>query len=97
MDLGTSKPIFSSYQKNENLFDEIFDEQSNVRPTYKKIFDLYSDHSINDFVSLNEKAKASFFNQGITFQVYSDEKAQEKIFPFDLFPRIIEAKGMENH
>lgn len=92
MDLGTSKPIFSSYQKNKGLFDEIFDEQNNVRQVYKTIFDLYSDHSIADFVSLNDKAKASFFNQGITFQVYSDEKAQEKIFPFDLFPRIIEAK-----
>jgi len=92
MDSGTSKPIFSSYQKNANLFDEIFDEKNKVRPTYKKIFDLYSDHSVSDFVSLNEKAKASFFNQGITFQVYSDEQAQEKIFPFDLFPRIIEAK-----
>jgi len=92
MDSGTSKPIFSSYVKNKDLYDEIFDENNNVRPTYKTIFDLYSDHSINDFASLNEKAKASFFNQGITFQVYSDEKAQEKIFPFDLFPRIIEAK-----
>jgi len=69
MDSGTSKPIFSSYQKNANLFDEIFDEKNKVRPTYKKIFDLYSDHSVSDFVSLNEKAKASFFNQGITFQV----------------------------
>jgi len=89
MDLGMSKPIFSSYQKNAQLYDEIFDDQNHVRPIYKKIFDLYSDHSVNDFTSLNEKAKASFFNQGITFQVYSDERAQEKIFPFDLFPRII--------
>ncbi|MDP5156960.1 MAG: circularly permuted type 2 ATP-grasp protein [Flaviramulus sp.] len=92
MKYNKSKPIFSSYQKNSNLFDEIFDENENVRPTYKKILELYSDHSIQDFASLNEKAKASFFNQGITFQVYSDKKAQEKIFPFDLFPRIIEAK-----
>ena len=28
MELGTSKPIFSSYKKNENLYDEIFDENS---------------------------------------------------------------------
>ncbi|MEJ2112642.1 MAG: circularly permuted type 2 ATP-grasp protein [Flavobacteriaceae bacterium] len=92
MKLNDSNPIFSSYQNNTSLYDEIFDQDKNVRPTYKKIIELYSGHSINDFVSLNEKAKASFFNQGITFQVYSEEKAQEKIFPFDLFPRIIEAK-----
>ena len=92
MKLNDSNPIFSSYQNNTALYDEIFDENKNVRRTYEKIIELYSDHSIKDFVSLNEKAKASFFNQGITFQVYSDEKAQEKIFPFDLFPRILEAK-----
>ena len=92
MKYNKTNPIFSSYQNNSNLYDEIFDENENVRPTYKKIFQLYSDHSIKDFANLNEKARASFFNQGITFQVYSDKKAQEKIFPFDLFPRIIEAK-----
>ncbi|SFZ91717.1 Uncharacterized conserved protein, circularly permuted ATPgrasp superfamily [Flaviramulus basaltis] len=95
MKYNKSNPIFSSYQNNTNLFDEIFDKNENVRPTYKKILELYSDHSIQDFANLNEKAKASFFNQGITFQVYSDKKAQEKIFPFDLFPRIIEAKEWE--
>lgn len=92
MDNDISNTLFSAYEKRDNLFDEIFDEHHKVRPTYKKIFELYSDHSISDFAHLNEKAKASFFNQGITFQVYSDSKAQEKIFPFDLFPRIIEAK-----
>ena len=44
---------------------------------------------MNDYENLNNKAKASFFNQGITFQVYDNEQTQEKIFPFDLFPRII--------
>ncbi|MGF1555405.1 circularly permuted type 2 ATP-grasp protein [Paucihalobacter sp.] len=92
MEKEESNALFSSYERNENLFDEIFDANHKVRPTYKKIFELYSDHSISDFAHLNEKAKSSFFNQGITFQVYSDSKAQEKIFPFDLFPRIIEGK-----
>lgn len=92
MEHNTSNTLFSTYSKCKNLFDEIFDKNENVRPIYQKIFELYSDHSIVEFAQLNEKAKASFFNQGITFQVYKDSKAQEKIFPFDLFPRIIEAK-----
>lgn len=85
-------PIFSSYEKKPELFDEIFAKEARVRKVYKKLFKLYSQHSIQDFARLNEKAKASFFNQGITFQVYNDKKAQEKIFPFDLFPRIIAAE-----
>lgn len=67
MEKEESNALFSSYERNENLFDEIFDANHKVRPTYKKIFELYSDHSISDFAHLNEKAKSSFFNQGITF------------------------------
>lgn len=82
--------IFSSYQRNPNLFDEIFDKNGAVKDVYKTLFDLYGRHSIQDYVRLNEKAKSSFFNQGITFQVYGEKEAKEKIFPFDLFPRIID-------
>lgn len=89
---NTPKPIFSSYEKTPGLHDEIFDETNEVRNVYQKLFDLYNGLSIQDFGTLNEKAKSSFFNQGITFQVYSDAKAQEKIFPFDLFPRIIDTE-----
>ena len=88
-------PIFSSYNMNPDLFDEIFENDGSVKKIYEKLFDLYSGHSIKDFVSLNNKAKASFFNQGITFQVYTDKQAQEKIFPFDLFPRIIDSSEWE--
>jgi uncharacterized circularly permuted ATP-grasp superfamily protein len=82
--------IFSSYQKNPALYDEIFDEKGDVKEVYQKLFDLYGAHSIQDYVKLNEKAKSSFFNQGITFQVYGGKDSHEKIFPFDLFPRIID-------
>ncbi|WP_299536620.1 circularly permuted type 2 ATP-grasp protein [Ulvibacterium sp.] len=82
--------IFASYQRNPDLFDEIFDENGVVKDVYKTLFNLYGGHSIQDYVRLNEKAKSSFFNQGITFQVYGEKDAKEKIFPFDLFPRIID-------
>ena len=91
MDSFTSNAIFSAYSKKEGLYDEIFDTKNQLRPRYKKIFEMYSGYTLEDFSNLNDKAKSSFFNQGITFQVYGDEKAQEKIFPFDLFPRIIKA------
>ena len=83
--------IFSSYQKNPELYDEIYDSEGKIKEVYQKLFDIYGEHSISDYVNLNSKAKASFFNQGITFQVYGDNDVQEKIFPFDLFPRIIDS------
>jgi uncharacterized circularly permuted ATP-grasp superfamily protein len=84
--------IFSSYQRNPELYDEIYDKEGKVKEIYQKLFEIYGEHTINDYVNLNSKAKSSFFNQGITFQVYGDSDVQEKIFPFDLFPRIIDHK-----
>ena len=88
--INTQHPIFSAYQKDSKFYDEIFDKDGSVKEIYKTLFGLYSDYSVQDFVNLNNKAKASFFNQGITFQVYGDHETKEKIFPFDLFPRIID-------
>ncbi len=88
----TKSQMFSSYQRNPLLFDEIFDKNGKIMSVYSELFDLYGGHSIKDYVKLNDKAKASFFNQGITFQVYDKNETKEKIFPFDLFPRIIDPK-----
>lgn len=88
----TENQIFSSYQRNPELYDEIYDREGKLQDIYAELFNLYGGHSIKDYVKLNEKAKASFFNQGITFQVYGEKETKEKIFPFDLFPRIIDPK-----
>jgi uncharacterized circularly permuted ATP-grasp superfamily protein len=87
--------IFSSYQRNPELYDEIYDKNGDIKDVYQKLFNLYGEHSIKDYVNLNAKAKSSFFNQGITFQVYGGKETQEKIFPFDLFPRIIDSEEWE--
>jgi len=94
--LNTKNPIFASYQRDPGLFDEVFDTEGEAREVYRKLFELYGTHSIEDYVHLNNKAKASFFNQGITFQVYGDHETKEKIFPFDLFPRIIGQEEWEH-
>lgn len=95
--MGVTKKhkIFTAYNGNKALYDEVFTENGEIRPRYKTLFDFFGEHAIEDFVSLNNKAKSSFFNQGITFQVYGDGNVKEKIFPFDLFPRIISAQEWE--
>ncbi|MDO1514830.1 circularly permuted type 2 ATP-grasp protein [Maribacter confluentis] len=87
--------IFASYLRNPDLYDELYNREGKISEVYQKLFNLYGEHSINDYINLNSKAKSSFFNQGITFQVYDDKTVQEKIFPFDLFPRIIDANEWE--
>ncbi len=75
---------------DKKFYDELFSDQKSVREPYAKLFSHISSLSDKSFKAYNERAKVSFFNQGVTFAVYSDEqKGIEKIFPFDLFPRVI--------
>lgn len=90
MEAKKTLPIFSSYKTNRTFYDEIFKNDQEIRCAYKELFNFFNEYQVDDFKLLNEKAKLSFLNQGITFQVY-DKKTVEKVFPFDLFPKIITA------
>ena len=96
MSAGTVHPnfteVFSNYEFNPKFLDEVFNDKDNVNGHYRKVLDHFAHMSAQDFKVLNDHAKLSFFNQGVTFAVYSDKaKGVERIFPYDLFPRIIPA------
>lgn len=92
----TQLPLFSSYEFDSNFYDELFRKNKETREIYKKLFKLFSQYSVSEFNALNNRAKESFFNHGITFQVYNSDQVSEKIFPFDLFPRIISNKEWDS-
>ncbi|MFD1757511.1 circularly permuted type 2 ATP-grasp protein [Rufibacter sediminis] len=84
--------VFRNYQIPPQFLDEVFRAPGAVHPHYETVLQHFLEFSKDEFKELNEHAKMSFFNQGITFSVYSDKaKGVERIFPFDLFPRIIPA------
>ena len=91
--------VFASYPLSKNLFDEVFEPTGAVKSCYKNVMSFFQKFSLEDIKKLNEFTKLLFFNQGVTFAVYSDNlKGVERIFPFDLFPRIIpndEWEGLE--
>jgi uncharacterized circularly permuted ATP-grasp superfamily protein len=84
--------VFGHYPLNTGFLDEVFSDQDKAHDYYQGVLDHFGQLSAQDFKELNDHAKISFFNQGVTFAVYSDKaKGVERIFPFDLFPRIIAA------
>jgi uncharacterized circularly permuted ATP-grasp superfamily protein len=90
------KGIFNQYQVQEGLLDEVFLQSGQARKHYQKILNQFYKFSADDFKGINEAIKISFFNQGVTFNVYSDKsKGVERIFPFDLFPRIMPKREWE--
>jgi len=83
--------IHSDYNSTA-FFDEMLDADGNPRPHYKKLFARFLNTSQDNLAQIQRMADISLLNQGITFTVYSDARGTEKIFPFDLVPRLITAK-----
>ncbi len=87
---SNNQNLFNSYEMGSHFLDEVFDVSKIHNQEYEKIIKHFNDLSVEDFKTINEFTKMSFFDQGITFNVYTEkEKGVERIFPFDLFPRII--------
>jgi len=70
----------------------MLDADGHPRAHYKKLFSRFLNTSQDELAQIQRMADISLLNQGITFTVYSDVRGTEKIFPFDLIPRIITAK-----
>jgi uncharacterized circularly permuted ATP-grasp superfamily protein len=78
-----------NYQENYKAYDEMFKSKGVPREAYKEVYETLRSLGINQFKEKEEFSKLSSINQGITFTVYNDGKGIERIFPFDLIPRII--------
>jgi uncharacterized circularly permuted ATP-grasp superfamily protein len=76
-------------------YDEMFDGRGAARPQYRGLLDELGSASSPELRKHQLEADRAFLAQGITFTVYGDEKGTERIFPFDLLPRIITAGEWE--
>ncbi len=73
----------------ETFFDEMYTAGSEVRPHYRRFEQCFRDLNPEEFDRKQEAVDLAFLRQGITFNVYGDSQGTERIFPFDLIPRII--------
>ena len=86
--------LFSQYDLG-GAFDEMFGDDAVARPHYQGLLDELLTASPADLRRYQVEADRAFLTQGITFTVYGDEQGTERIFPFDLLPRIITAREWE--
>ena len=63
-----------------------------VRNLYKNLDNWLSNQNINSLMRQSIKAEELFRKVGITFNVYGEDEAEERLIPFDLMPRIIDSK-----
>jgi len=84
--------FLKQYSPTPGTWDEMFSSSSDIRAPYQKVIDYLSTESAESLTKKEELAKNLFMSQGITFTVYNSGEGVEKIFPFDIIPRIITAQ-----
>ena len=94
-DTSALPALFSRY-KLDGTFDEMFDEHRRPRAHYQVLYQRLTELSADELHRRQQAADLSFLHQGITFTVYGHEDGTEKIFPFDLLPRIITGAEWEH-
>jgi uncharacterized circularly permuted ATP-grasp superfamily protein len=88
--VGNSDSIDHGYKLN-GFYDEMLAAVGQPRPGYRRLYDSLNSLGAAELQRRHGLALQLFRNHGITFAVYPDEQGTEKVFPFDVIPRIIPA------
>src|ERR1700759_3632671 len=75
----------------DGAYDEMFAAERALHPHYSPLVEMLTSMPQEEIQRRKQEADLSFLNQGITFTVYGQEEGTERIFPYDLLPRIITA------
>jgi len=71
--------------------DEMFRADGRPRPEAKLLAELIESLPPGELLRRQQTAEGALLHMGITFNVYGDREGTERIFPFDLLPRIVTA------
>jgi uncharacterized circularly permuted ATP-grasp superfamily protein len=81
-------PPFSHYALDA-AYDEMLDAGGRPRLHYQELFHRLLEMPAETLYQRQQAANTAFLNQGITFTVYGNDEGTERIWPYDLLPRII--------
>jgi uncharacterized circularly permuted ATP-grasp superfamily protein len=86
-----AEELSATYQHGAS-YDEMFAGPGLPRPAYRRLHKTLEHVRPADLKRRHSLAQRAFRDHGITFVVYEDDRGLEKIFPFDLIPRIVDAE-----
>ncbi len=81
---------FTHYETG-GFFDEMFDADGEPRSAARALSQFIETLPDGEFLRRQQSAERALLHMGITFNVYGDRAGTERIFPFDLVPRIVAA------
>ncbi|MGX7894683.1 circularly permuted type 2 ATP-grasp protein [Tsuneonella sp. HG222] len=75
----------------DGIFDEMRGPDGSVREAYVAYCEWLGEQDDQALRRKSFEAESSFRRTGITFNVYGDSDAEERLIPFDMVPRIVTA------
>jgi len=87
---GRVVPLSQAYTPPTGLYDEMFTPAGGVRPHCLGPARSLLRMTPGQLVGLRSDAERMLLRHGVTFNVYSEQAGIERIFPFDVMPRIID-------
>ncbi len=88
--MASKKSLGANYESN-GFYDEMLAAAGEPRPGYRRLFEQLNRLGAAELERRHELAMQMFRDHGITFAVYPDAQGNEKVFPFDIIPRVIAA------
>ncbi|MBX7540087.1 circularly permuted type 2 ATP-grasp protein [Qipengyuania sphaerica] len=74
-----------------DFFNEMREPDGSVRSAYSDYCQWYDGQDPKLLRRKHDEAETNFRKTGITFNVYGEDEAEERLIPFDMVPRIIDA------
>jgi uncharacterized circularly permuted ATP-grasp superfamily protein len=77
------------------FYDELIDQHGQPRPGAELLLRRIEELPDGELLQRQQMAERSLFRMGITIAVYGDQQGTEKVWPFDIVPRIVPAAEWE--
>jgi len=91
----TAEGLFANYVVDPAFHDEMFAPDGTPHLHCRKLWSALDSMSRDSIAAMQERTERSFLHEGITFSVYGEDGAEERIIPIDVLPRILDASAWD--
>ncbi len=80
---------FDGYELDSSVYDEMFLPEGQPREHARRLHEALLRLSAEELESIQARVTRTFYNESISFTVYGDAEAEERIIPVDAIPRSV--------
>ncbi len=93
--MPTNPPPFDElwkfYRSPPSVYDEAFELPGKLRPHWADLHDGLQDYTLDEFAQRTDQAERLLNDNGVTFDVFHEREAQQRLWQLDLVPMILPA------